>query len=214
MPTRRQRLFLEEYLKTWNASESARRAGYSLKTCGSIGHELLKNPEIAAAISRRVADASVGTNEALILLSTHAHADIGIFLKPHERWTEAPRATDEIVDERVDVDDDGNVIRVYRVRCLVIDLEKLTDPRYGPLIKKFKDSPKEGMTIELHDAQAAIVKLLEAQGAFKPTTALNLNIDWSKLTDAQLERIGAGEEPFKVLLSGADSSSSQRSGAG
>ncbi|WP_454917104.1 terminase small subunit [Xanthobacter sediminis] len=43
-------LFVVEYLKDLNASAAAERAGYSWHTAGKIGHELLKIPEIAAAI--------------------------------------------------------------------------------------------------------------------------------------------------------------------
>ena len=43
----RQSLFVAEYLKDKNATQAAIRAGYSQKTAGQIGHELLKKPEIA-----------------------------------------------------------------------------------------------------------------------------------------------------------------------
>lgn len=76
----KQRAFVNEYLTCWNASEAARRAGYSEKTAGSIGHENLKKPEIAAEIDRRVADHTMSANEVLIGLADHARADIGRWL--------------------------------------------------------------------------------------------------------------------------------------
>lgn len=206
----KQRIFIEEYLQVWNASEAARRAGYSEKTAYSIGWELLRKPEIAEAIRRRVADTTVGTNEGLALLSAQARANIAPLFKIAERWTEAPRATDEIVEETLGTDEKGDPVRLYRVRCIVLDLDKLLDQQYGALIRKLKDSPKEGLTIELHDAQAATVKLLEAQGVFKPTPAASLNIDMSTLTDAQVERIAAGEDPLKVLISGSSDGAGAR----
>jgi len=48
----RQSIFVSEYLKTGNASESAIRAGYSKKTAYSIGQRLLKNVEIQKEIDR------------------------------------------------------------------------------------------------------------------------------------------------------------------
>ncbi len=48
----RQSIFVSEYLKTGNASESAIRAGYSKKTAYSIGQRLLKNVEIQKAIEK------------------------------------------------------------------------------------------------------------------------------------------------------------------
>lgn len=50
---RRQKLFADHYLKSWNATEAAKKAGYSEKTAGAIGHENLKKPEIAAYIRER-----------------------------------------------------------------------------------------------------------------------------------------------------------------
>ncbi len=52
-------LFVHEYLIDLNATQAAIRAGYSERTAGSFGHDLLKKPEIKAAIeavqSKRVA---------------------------------------------------------------------------------------------------------------------------------------------------------------
>ena len=48
----RQALFVGEYITDLNASRSALAAGYSAKTSGQIGFELLKKPEIQAAINQ------------------------------------------------------------------------------------------------------------------------------------------------------------------
>lgn len=47
----RQEDFVYEYLIDLNATQAAKRAGYSEKTAGQIGHELLKKPEIQNAIA-------------------------------------------------------------------------------------------------------------------------------------------------------------------
>lgn len=52
---KRQR-FVDEYLVDLNATQAAIRAGYSVKTAGQQGHDLLKNPEIAAAIENAKAE--------------------------------------------------------------------------------------------------------------------------------------------------------------
>jgi len=49
----RQKRFVDEYVKTANASEAARLAGYSKKTAYSIGEENLRKPEIKKAIDAR-----------------------------------------------------------------------------------------------------------------------------------------------------------------
>lgn len=50
--TKKQVKFCKEYLHTGNATESARRAGYSAKSAYSIGAENLKKPEIQDALSK------------------------------------------------------------------------------------------------------------------------------------------------------------------
>jgi len=47
----KQRKFVTEYLVDLNATQAAIRAGYSKKTAASQGHEYLRKPEIAAAIT-------------------------------------------------------------------------------------------------------------------------------------------------------------------
>lgn len=54
----RQLKFVDYYLQTGNASEAARRAGYSKKFAGQNADKLLKNKEIAAAIKIRAQEAS------------------------------------------------------------------------------------------------------------------------------------------------------------
>jgi len=47
----RQNQFVFEYLVDFNATKAAIRAGYSERSAGAVGHELLKNPEILEAIA-------------------------------------------------------------------------------------------------------------------------------------------------------------------
>ena len=62
--TEKQRRFVDEYVLTGgNATESARRAGYSSKTAYSIGGRLLKNVEVCAAIDERIKAASDETTK-------------------------------------------------------------------------------------------------------------------------------------------------------
>lgn len=57
----KQAAFVREYLVDFNATQAAIRAGYSSKTAGQIGHELLKKPEVQAALKEgqnRLAEAT------------------------------------------------------------------------------------------------------------------------------------------------------------
>jgi len=84
--SKKQRVFIEEYLKCWNATQAAINAGYSEKTAYSIGPENLKKPDIADEISRRVSDIVMSADEALTLLSDQARSS---------------------VDDCMDIDEDG-----------------------------------------------------------------------------------------------------------
>ncbi len=50
----RQKAFADYYIECGNASEAARRAGYSQKTAGAIGEQNLKKLEISEYIAKRM----------------------------------------------------------------------------------------------------------------------------------------------------------------
>ena len=50
----RQKRFADLWLESFNATEAARKAGYSEKTAATIGYENLRKPEIAAYIHARL----------------------------------------------------------------------------------------------------------------------------------------------------------------
>lgn len=52
--TTKQKAFADYYIETANASESARKAGYSQKTAPFIGAENLRKPQIKAYIAERM----------------------------------------------------------------------------------------------------------------------------------------------------------------
>ena len=58
---KRRERFVEEYLIDLNVTQAAIRAGYSPKTAYSIGHELMKIPEVRARIDKAMADRSKRT---------------------------------------------------------------------------------------------------------------------------------------------------------
>lgn len=76
----KQRAFIEEYLKDFNATQAAIRAGYSERSAYSIGQENLKKPEIAEAIQARLNELQMGADEALKLLSDQARSSPEIFM--------------------------------------------------------------------------------------------------------------------------------------
>lgn len=59
--TTKQQRFVEEYVVDFNATQAARRAGYSEKTAYIIGHENLNKPKIASAVQRLTQEATTAT---------------------------------------------------------------------------------------------------------------------------------------------------------
>ncbi|HBO3830685.1 terminase small subunit [Pseudomonas aeruginosa] len=59
--TKKQRLFVDEYLLDLNATQAAIRAGYSTRRATEIGYQLLQRPEVAQAIQAAMAERSKRT---------------------------------------------------------------------------------------------------------------------------------------------------------
>ncbi|HFH4016844.1 terminase small subunit [Pseudomonas aeruginosa] len=56
--TKKQSLFVDEYLIDLNATQAAIRAGYSTRRATEIGYQLLQRPEVAQAIQAAMAERS------------------------------------------------------------------------------------------------------------------------------------------------------------
>ena len=66
----KQRVFVEEYLKCWNATEAARRAGY--KHPNVYGSKLLVNISIQQIIQARIEEKCMDADEVLVRLAEQA----------------------------------------------------------------------------------------------------------------------------------------------
>ncbi len=75
----KQQAFVEHYLQCWNASEAARRAGYSERTRATQGYDLLRKPEIHEAITARLDELKMSANEVLLRLKEQAQG-VGQYL--------------------------------------------------------------------------------------------------------------------------------------
>lgn len=119
--TGKQAAFVEEYCKSWNATQAAIKAGYSEHTARSIGHENLTKPAIAAEIEIRRQEylTSIGITKERVLLEYGriAFADPrkaltpgGHLLPPHE-WdddTAAAIGGIEVVTSSIGAKDEEN----------------------------------------------------------------------------------------------------------
>lgn len=141
--TRKQTIFIEEYLNCWNASEAARRAGYSQRVAGAIGGENLEKPEIAAELERRIAERAIKPPEVLDRLTEQARANMADFVSVDPCTGEAR-----------------------------IDLAKAEKAGKLHLIKKISNG-RNGLQIELYDAQNALEKLGKALGVLRENVNLS-----------------------------------------
>jgi phage terminase small subunit len=123
--TRKRRVFLEEYLKCWNATEAARRAGY--KHPNVQGPTLVKLSIIKDEIDERLRAKAMDADEVLARLADQARGDMADFLN-----TEVPGG--------------------------MLDLEKAQELGLTHLIKSINWT-KQGVKVELYDAQAALVHI-------------------------------------------------------
>jgi phage terminase small subunit len=150
--TAKQALFVEHYLDCLNASEAARRAGYSERTAYSIGWENLRKPEIATAIQAGLAERAMSADEVLVRLADMARSTADDFLTIVEEIV--------MVGDMPKLDEDGEPIKR---RYPVLDLPKARDRGRLHLIRKFSYT-NNGPAIELHDAQAALNTLAKHHG--------------------------------------------------
>lgn len=75
-----QQLFCEEYLKDFNGTQAAIRAGYSERSAYSQASRLLSHDEVQAYISHRIEEHKMGADEVLNRLADIARGDLGDFL--------------------------------------------------------------------------------------------------------------------------------------
>lgn len=168
--SRKRQAFVEEYLRMWNATEAARSVGYAHPHVQ--GPRLLAIVSIQEAVERRLKEKAMGSDEVLSRLADQARADIGMFFRLTERWTDNPAPSEEVLDASIETDSNGNQHTMYKVRAVVLDMDKLLDPHYSHLIKKFADSPRNGLSIELYDVQGALQLIGRNLGLFKDKVEL------------------------------------------
>lgn len=134
--------FVNAYLTTFNATEAYHQvyAPKSREVAASSGHRLFRNDEIAEAISQRLSETAMGADEVLMRLAEHARGDIADFLQVSPNGDAALTLTGE--NEKA------------RTRLI----KKVTQRK---TIRTTEQSQTEEvvLSVELHDAQAALVQI-------------------------------------------------------
>ena len=123
----KQRVFVEEYLRCWNATEAAKRAGYSERTARQQGSRLLSNANILEEIDKRISEKAMAADEVLIRLAEQARVSL-----------------DEVIDVYGKGKHEWNV-----------NIPKIIADGKGHLIKSLTPT-QYGLKVELHDKQRAL----------------------------------------------------------
>lgn len=126
LTTRRQR-FVEEYTgpNFGNATQAAIAAGFSAKTAGKQGHDLLQVPEVRKAIDERLDEYSMSSSEVLARLTRQARGTLAPFLKGLE--SEEARSHIDLVKE-AEFDSEGWVKKL-KIHDSQSALDKLAKAR-------------------------------------------------------------------------------------
>lgn len=163
--TKKQKLFVEEYLIDLNATQAAIRAGYSPDTAGAIGCENLKKPEIRARIDKAMAERSkrTGINQDRVLEEL---ARIGFC-----------KITDVVNPETAEVIADAAAEDLACIQSI-----KVKPGEFG--------TERE---VKLYDKRGALVDIGKHLGMFKDNVNLNVEVS-EKLEDIFSQVGGEGLE--------------------
>jgi hypothetical protein len=143
------------------ADEAFKRALAAYKA--ALQRWQLADEQRAVAGSQRTL--RLATGQAAGRLVEQVEGNLGQFFKVVERWTDEPLPSQAIVRDETRGDEEGIERKFYLVRQVVFDVESLADPRRARQIRKFTDSPRTGLSIELYDAQDAAESILDRADA-------------------------------------------------
>lgn len=114
----KQKRFCEYYVQTGNATESAKKAGYSEKTAYRTGADNIKKPHIMDYINeltkdednKRIADAKEILRYFTSVMRGEINDQFGLDAPLQERTRAATELAKRIVDTKEKIDDDGVTI--------------------------------------------------------------------------------------------------------
>lgn len=124
----KQRAFVAHYLNTWNASEAARRAGYT-KAASVMGAQLLAKGSVQLALEAKFRELEATNHETLIDLNRMARGAMQFFFNPDtddfDFTSEEARANIDLIksitiERNERLDKDGNVIGITTKKRLEV----------------------------------------------------------------------------------------------
>jgi hypothetical protein len=161
---------LDEYFRNgYNATKAylSTHPDSSYNAARSSAADFLARPNVRAEIERRLAEKHMSAEEAIERITNIGRGDLGLFYKVVDEWMFNPLSSYEILDEKEVIDDtdpEKPVKRIsYRVRHVALDMDKVMDPQYSPLIKEFTDDGRK-LSIKLHSSHEAQRDILKLHG--------------------------------------------------
>ena len=159
--TTKQKVWIEEYLATWNATEAARRAQYkgNEDTLKSVGCENLTKPYIQQAIEKRMIELTLSADEVLMRLAQHATASIADFIDNVGviSW-EAVKEKGHLIKKIIHIKGKNSTIELRDSQAALVHL--------GRHYALFKDR------IQVEDWRTEIIQLLR-EGKLTPEQVMN-----------------------------------------
>ena len=171
MTTNKQKAFIAEYLKDFNATQAAIRAGYSKHTARSQGQRLLTNVDISNEIRAILAEKQMSADEALLLTANIARGDMADFMDESTLMLDLRKAKE-----------------MGKTR-LIKKIKQRTVTKLG---KNDNDDDVEihDLEIELYPADAAQDKILRVTGQYKDVGSEdNPHIVYIKKIGVDLEKV-------------------------
>jgi phage terminase small subunit len=181
--TNKQQAFIQHYLTCWNATEAARRAGYSEKTARAIGSENLTKPDIQTAINSRIREFQATADEVLLRLTSHSRGDMDDF----------------VVGDYLNLDRARALGKMHLIKKLKIRTTTVSKP-------EGEDIETHDVEVDLYDAQSATVQLGRALGLFVERVKVE---DWR--TELEKHGIDAGRA-FEQLVQAANANATATDG--
>lgn len=160
----KRRIFIEEYLVTWNATEAARRAGYAESSARVTGHRLLTDANISEEIQRRVDEKTLTANEVLVRLGEHARGSMDDFVR-----------FDDNGNPTLDLQAAQAAGKLNLTKKLKVKTRSWNEPYYDSTSDEIEQREVTETTVEfeLYDAQAALVHIGKHHGLFTDRVDVN-----------------------------------------
>jgi phage terminase small subunit len=161
--TRKQQVFIAEYLRDFNATRSAIAAGYSKKTAYSIGQENLNKPDIKQVIDATIAEKSMTAEEVLTRLADIARGDVSDLMDITTMGFNLTLLTK---------DEQGNLITKPQTKLIKKIKQKVTTH----IAKSESDEDREVVEteVELYSAQEALNTLGKYHSLFSDKLDINI----------------------------------------